>query len=345
MGTDSFQRLTQLAYRSDPRALDLAVSTKKAQIAVRDAKIALRSAKSAAASSAREELEHNEHVAKMDRIASYMERILDPTFPPELLLSVLEAALASERLRWRGDADSLESAVDEFFHWPPAIDQHQRRMIQRAAAPILPRTATIEIPAQFKLQGGGAMLLTIPKVLQGHEHHIRYLVLDVRLDDRDGASQGELNKTCRAMDGMKAMFAGLKVCTISLLFDNRKTTVGRSFVDDKLRLRNRTSFSQSETLKVSLVRLFNDFYERGPGERKFVRFLDQCPRDGSFAHAGPLVNVSGVAAEVHAANNTHGEDTASGTSSGDENASSSIGARVLDQAYRYHREAILRSGS
>jgi hypothetical protein len=322
--------MSQLAQECDSEALDLAMKSKEAQYAVQDARRVLERAEGDASAATHLESQRIARLVKEARITSYVKKISG--LPRELALKILRATVASQRLKWRPtDSDSLETVIGEFYAWPSKVDRTQREVLQRDTEPLLLETAIIEIPAHF-ISRNNSMVPAIPKALEQNVQHVRHLVLDLRLDDRNDATQRELNRTRSGMDALRVLFPRLKVCVVSFLSQIRASV---SFAASNLSLRNRTSFSQTETLETSLVNFINVFHQRGPGDRKLVRFLDQ--NNYSYSHAGPLVDVTSTAARIQAEETLRGEDTPSETGVSD------IGKQVLTQAYRYHRSAAYRS--
>jgi hypothetical protein len=308
------------------------MKSKEAQYALQDARQVLERAKRDASAAACLESQRIVRLAKEARITSYVQRI--SSLPRELALKILRATVASERLHWRPTvSDSLETVISEFFAWPFKVDQTQLEVLQRDTEPLLLETAIIEIPAHF-ISRNNSMVPAIPKALEQNGQHVRHLVLDLRLDGRNDATQRELNRTRSGMDTVRVLFPRLKSCVVSFLLKSRLQS-SVSFAASNLSLRNRTSFSQTETLETSLVKFINVFHQRGPGDRKLVRFLDQ--NNYSYSHAGPLVDVTSTAARIQAEETLRGEDTPSETGVSD------IGKQVLTQAYRYHRSAAYRS--
>jgi hypothetical protein len=127
----------------------------------------------------------------------------------------------------------------------------------------------------------------------------------------------------------------LEVFVVSLFLGGKTFELrSGSFAAGSLALRNQSSYKANETLETTLVRFLNVMHARGPGVRKLVRFTEQ--RRYIFAHAGPLVNVHNfVAPQV--------QSGASATNGPDEvDAGLSVGEQVLEQVYRYYRDATYR---
>jgi hypothetical protein len=142
------------------------------------------------------------------------------SLPQELLDRIIKDAMPSQRLRWR-PAESLRSVVEEPFKWPSSIPTAQFEILRHAEGLILLENANIGLPTRHRLQGN-SMVLDIPNALKGNEECVRYLVLDVQLEDRNAISQRELNRTLRSMGAMETTFSGLKTYVLSLFVRNRR---------------------------------------------------------------------------------------------------------------------------
>jgi hypothetical protein len=322
-----------MALECDSEGLDRTIKTKAAKDAIQTAEHVLEQAKRAARVAEDQESQHIARFAKEARIVSYAERTCD--LSPELMAMVLRAAVVSERLRWRA-TDSLEKAIDVFWAWPSSIDPSKRHLLQRETKAIMLDTTVIEIPTHFTKQNreqqDSEWVPVIPKALDQSGEHVRHLVLDLRLDNRDNAFQRELNNTCSSMDALRVLCPRLDVCVVSFFFKN-KDSRSMSFAASKLSLQNRTNYTQSETLETSLINLINMFHERGPGDCKLVRFIDQAGENPS--HAGRLTNITSIATRI-------AEEALLGEDASGENSVPDIGGKVLTQAYCYYRRAAYR---
>jgi hypothetical protein len=334
------ERLAQLALSSDRGAVDNAMDVKQAQIDVQHAEEALQKAKDAVDKAMAQENAHTarvrEKICKEAMFAATVKRMLEPGFPSELFLIVLETAVRCERLRWRAtEPESLNAAVDEFFMWPFALEQDVRTKLQRATGRALLQKAIIELPVDLTMSNGAAVLV-LPLAILGNEQYIHHLVLDIKLDTRDGAPQRQLNGACHGLGALCLRLPKLEVFVVSLFLGGKTFELkSGSFAAGTLALRNQSSYKANETLETTLVRFFDVMHARGPGVRKLVRFTEQ--RRDIFAHAGLLVNVHNfVAPQV--------QGGASATKGPDEvDAGLSVGEQVLKQVYRYYRDATYRS--
>jgi hypothetical protein len=254
----------------------------------------------------------------------YITHILGSGFPNELMSSVLEIAIRSARLRWHPTgSESLNAVVDDFFVWPSALDKGSRESIQIEAGIALLKEAIIKLPAEFTLTNG-APVLVIPPVLLGNEEHIRRLVLDVKRNTRDNGYQTQLNRAGRGIDALFSRLPNLETFVVSLHIGTNRPQNEGSFHANVLALRNQTSYTTIEDLKTSLLKFIDILYAKRPRIRKFVRFIDY--RSIEYLHFGPLVRVPKFV----------GPQAQDGTS--EATGDPTIGSRVLEQAYRYHRD-------
>jgi hypothetical protein len=258
--------------------------------------------------------------------------MLNPAFPAEMLMAVLEAAIRSERLRWRAtEPEPLKAAVDEFFAWPSALDANMRTQLQEAAGRALLKKAIIELPAEFTLNNGTTELV-LPPAIAGNEKHIRRLVLEIKMNPRNPACQVQLNMACRGVAPLSSRMPKLEVFVVSLFLERNDSGFrAESFDPKKLALRNQKGWkiTDVEDLKTMLVRFFEVLHAKGPGRHKFVRFVDR-KKDG-FANTGPLVKVPECVAPKT-------EDGSSQVGVSNSPTGPSVAEQVLEQAYRYHRD-------
>lgn len=226
--------------------------------------------------------------------------------PPELLDEVLKAIMASTRVLWRPSdcprgchhrwawmEPSMEMGLNDCFEWPLDIEPAVRQVFNQRAAPIFLRKAIIELPARFTMQGS-TMVLDVPRAIRGHEHDVRYAVSDV-LIARRGAYQAGLNRMITHMGDIKELFPNLQSCVICVNFTSLSSY---SLFDAQMLDRaNQMSYTQSESLRVSLYKLVNTFHTRGPGSHKLVR-LGQHIGPFNRSRFGPLVDVNSIAAQI-----------------------------------------------
>lgn len=96
------------------------MAVKQAETAVPDAEKVLQKAKAAVFKAVRRENAHTARIQEQSRkkadLVASLERMLDPEFPSEMMLSVPEAAIRSERLQWCAtEPESLTAAVEDFL--------------------------------------------------------------------------------------------------------------------------------------------------------------------------------------------------------------------------------------
>lgn len=330
------ERLTRLALSSDQEAVENAMKVKEAQMDVHVAEEDLRKARAAAAKAVKREDAYTARVQEQARKEAIsmtcLNRMLGPAFPSEMLMAVLEAAIRSERLRWRAtEPESLKAAVDAFFAWPSALNANMRTHLQGVAGRALLKKALIELPADFTLSNGTTEL-NLPPAIAGNEKHIRHLVLEIKLNPRNPACQVQLNMACRGIAPLSSRLPQLEVFVVSLFLERNDSEFrAESFDPKKLALRNQKGWkiTDVEDLKTTLVRFFDVLHAKGPGRHKFVRFVDR-KKDG-FAHTGPLVKVPEFVAPKS-------EDGSSQVDASNSPTDPSVAEQVLEQAYRYHRD-------
>ena len=331
------ERLTRLALSPDKKAFENAMNVKKAQIAVQDAEEVLQKAKAAADKAVRRENAHTTRVQEQSRkkaeSLACLKRMLDPEFPSEMLLAILEAAVRLGRLQWHAtEPGSQKAVVDEIFAWPSALEPDMRAQLQRAAGRALLKKAIIELPADFT-SSNSTTDLVMPLAIMATEQHIRHLVLEIKLNPRSPACQAQLNKACRGIAPLSLRIPKPEVFVVSLFFEKHEGEyLDKSFNPKKLMLRNQTGWktTDSEDLKTTLLKFLNVLRVKGPGRHKLVRFID---RHGiEYAHAGPLVKVPEFVTP----------QTRNGPSEFDTSEGPTVAEQVLEQAYRYHRDIATR---
>lgn len=200
-----------------------------------------------------------------------MRRLVDPSFPRELLLAVTEAAIGSRSLHWKpSDEHSLEMQAFRFFRWPRGVEGNTKIFLRQTVASVLLRAFLMTLSMRFTPQGN----LIIPQALQRNSMsrwHLRRLVLKPRTLTL--ASGGELHGLNENIDGVKFsgnLFPRLETC-VCLLRMSTPWSWG-SYI-----LRR-----EEIVLKERLVEFIAAFQRHGPGRRKLIRLH----LDGAV---GPLV--------------------------------------------------------
>lgn len=186
----------------------------------------------------------------------------------------------------------------------------------------------------------------MPPTIQGDEHDLCHLVLDVKLDTRDGASQRELNRSHLGVETLAQRFPDLRNFVVSLFLGEHKHH-SRSSAAERLRQRNQISYTESETLETTLGSFFDSLHALGPGHlRMLVRFTEQREE---AAHTEPLLDVhTDVVPPVE---NTTAESTRQQNgpladvytpvvSQVQDTTAESVGQQVLRKAYRNHRQSV-----
>lgn len=279
-----------------------------------------------------------------DRIANVFNRLTDSSFPRELLLNVIEATVQRQWVsHWIAtQPGSLENMTRTLFLWPNNIPQSTRDFFQQQAVQALLKISIIAIPVGFTVQ---ATFLT-PPLLAGHEQHLRNLVLDLKTSPGDGKYNREMNKSIKSMPSLLSLFPRLKSCVFLLHFRNTRNhpQMGfhprffNDFVLDYKNLQPTSSSSKWEFVdfKDTILDFIANFTRSGPGQRKFIRFSNNCEfrsdaKDSrSEIHVGPLVDVSyQVEASTAMASGEGATDT--------EDASVAHAVRIFELAYRSPR--------
>lgn len=142
-----------------------------------------------------------------------MRRLVDPAFPRESLLIVIEAAVGYRSLHWKpSDEHSLEMQAFRFFRWPRGVGFSTQIVPRQTVASALPRAFLMTLSMRFTPQGN----LIIPQGFQRHSMsrwHLRRPVSKPRtLNLGVGAEQRRLEEV---IDGVKCsdnLFRGLETC-------------------------------------------------------------------------------------------------------------------------------------
>lgn len=240
------------------------------------------------------------HARRMARVAATMQRALQPDFPPELLIQVLEHNILPQHklLRWRVDhTSSLETATEKTLAWPPDTPQNTRfRLSQAAEIPFL-ASALIELPIAALFPNPKSPL-TIPHALTGNEHRVRHLVLDLELPispkpspnnffkgQRLQALDQRLSLFSASLPTLTRLFSNLTTCAVSILLDDPYNLISNNL---NLHLKRKGPFNlilqpshNSPDLRPTLVNFLTTFAKLGPGKHKLVRFAVQNSRDAA----------------------------------------------------------------
>lgn len=294
---------------------------------------------------------------KQSPLASIFDRLTHASFPSELLLRVIEATVQRQvDPYWSAtQLKRLEDLTGKLFLWPSRVPHSTRSVFQQIAANVLLKTSTIAVPVDFTTYN----TLLIPPMLEGHEQHLRHLVLDLKTILGDGKYNRELNKSIKCMAPLAALLPNLITCVFLLHFrlklESRYTGTGSEAFDDfVLRYKNLRQIGSSTkwefvTLQDTIVELLATFALSGPGKRKFVRFSsnrkfrDDADKDyKSGIYVGPLVDVSCQVESTKAqvVGGAGSRDAATSSSEGamqTEDSSIAHAKRIFDLAYRSPR--------
>lgn len=176
------------------------------------------------------EATYHANILKAANKVACVKRIVKSDFPPELLKSVLEAFIRTQRLRWRPTmSDLLDSLVDSTFDLPYGLDENTRAFLREKTRIALLNKAIIELPANFTKNPDTAPTLDLPRTILGREKDIFHLVLDIKLDGRDHVVQTQLNRACLGMGALALRFSNVQVFVVSLLISNNKVSLASGF--------------------------------------------------------------------------------------------------------------------
>jgi hypothetical protein len=223
-----------------------------------------------------------------ERLSDIMDRLLQPSFPPELLLRVVEH-LIKLRLPYCNiiESDELEKLADKCFRWPRNIASTTRTPLEQTAATAVVKVSTIKSSWSF---------WRMSPVLSGHENHIRRLVLEIRSTPREFAEEALSDNHVWSIATWGKRCPNLKVCVLLLHFLDKNDGDMVFFNKATLSTFNyepsSTEFVKRKiTLENMLVGVIDSFIRSGPGSRKLVRF--GCGyRVLPASDIGPLVEVS-----------------------------------------------------
>jgi hypothetical protein len=103
---------------------------------------------------------------------------------------------------------SLDSVSKAFRKWPEGLGSDMQSLLQQMSARAILQHSTIIIPTILTLQ----FTIVPPSEVQGSEHLLGYLVLDLHTTPHDGAHNRELNRGSRSMASLSLLFPNLKSC-------------------------------------------------------------------------------------------------------------------------------------
>ena len=246
------------------------------------------------------------HTRREARVADTMRRLVDPAFPRELLLTVIEAAIGSRSLHWKpSDEHSLEMQAFRFFRWPRGVEGNTKIVLRQTLGSVLLRAFLMTLSMRFTPQGN----LIIPQGLQRNSMsrwHLRRLVLKPRtLTLASGGELHGLNENIGGVNFSGNLFPRLETC-VCLLHISTPWSWG-SYI-----LRR-----EEIVMKERLVEFIATVQRHGPGRRKLIRLH----LDGAV---GPLVTLDHCEAN---------SGKASGETGDGKDAFALSAERTLQQAY------------
>lgn len=223
-------------------------------------------------------------------------RLTDPSFPKEVLIMVIEAAvrhgapyLDPELLK-----SPLGRVVDQIFtRWPENLGNEALHMIYQMAARALLKHSIFRIETGFTIEH----TLGLPFVLEGVERFIRHLALDLRTMPVDGAHNFQLTRSSQAMESTRSLLPNLETCILQYHFIHgsrrpflRSESGEPGSIETILSMINVKKVNDVTKLETTIVESLSAFREYGPGKRKFVRF-SHYGREKKCLSTGPLVRV------------------------------------------------------
>jgi hypothetical protein len=295
----------------DPSCLNSDVEEyRKAQLAAWEAKVAPTLERRKKAVSIVLRFKADMHAGREARVADTMRRLVDPAFPRELLLTVIEAAIGSRSLHWKpSDEYSLEMQAFRFFRWPRGINHNTQIILRQTVASVLLRSFLMTLSTKFTPEGK----LVIPHGLQRNSMsrwHLRRLVLKPQTLNI-GVGEG--------LCWLRGDIDGVKY--VENLFPRLETCICLVHIRLPWGWRGHILRAEEIMMKERLVEFIAAFQRDGPGKRKLIRLN----LDGDV---GPLVTL----------NHNEASDVAtSGLGSGDigdgKDAFALSAGRILQKAY------------
>ena len=189
---------------------------------------------------------------KEAELAVIMQRIVDPAFPLELRLIIIEAAIAPQSLHWKPPDDgTLDTLADSFFRWPRGVETNVRILLQQTLVDVLLKAFLTTL----SFNSMSPVTFTIPLPLEQNAMHIRRLVVKPpHLSSKtDGNIQG-LTQTIEGVACLKSIFPRLEVCVYLLSIETY--WIRRRYI----------SQAEDDTMKEGLTRFVAAFLQNGPGK-------------------------------------------------------------------------------
>jgi hypothetical protein len=182
---------------------------------------------------------------------------------------------------------------------PKDLGSDERSLLLQTASHAMLEHSLIKISGNFTSQH----TVIVPPTLQGSEHLLRYLVLEIQSTPRQGYSAGKLHQVTESIGNLKLQFLNLEACIILLhiIHDEDKEASSGSIEE----IRSTRSISRVNgaykvtTLEDSIIGFINTFMERGPGKRKFVRISHQGnSMNPTYTYIGPMVRLGSFPRDV-----------------------------------------------
>lgn len=256
-------------------------------------------------------------------------RLMDPAFPKEVLILVIEAAVRCQApcLSIELSSESLGGMANYIFARSQDILSYEDwGLPQQITARALLQQSIIKTTTGFTVGN----TLRLPPVLEGRERFIRFLTLNVETMPRSGFHHLQLTRSAVAMQSTKSLLPNLETCVI--LYDFMHTDIDdfdlfydNMTVANMLTISNVKKVNHVTTLKTAILESIAAFREYGPGRRKFVCFR-HSNGDGINLPKGPLVRVDG---DLHMSDGkSSAEDAAE-----EDNAAAKVVERIFEEAY------------
>lgn len=191
-----------------------------------------------------------------------MRRLVDPAFPRELLLIIIEAATGSRSLHWWPSEDhTLDMLAESFFVWPCEVESDTQVILRQAVADVLLKAFLTKILLRVTTKD----TLMIPLSLNGNSIHVRRLV--VELPPIFLTTGGRFNEaeSFRGLELLRTSFPKLETCI-------RLLRLGTFWII--LDILPPAKVIAAKKILAEIVAVFLKF---GPGRRKFVRCGDASP--------------------------------------------------------------------
>lgn len=201
-----------------------------------------------------------------------MRRLVDPAFPRELLLMIIEFATGSRDLHWWPSEDhTLDMLADSFFVWPCEVENDTQVILRQAVADVLLKAFLTKILLRVTTKD----TLMIPLSLNGNSIHVRRLV--VELPPIFLTTSGRFNEAenIRGLELLRTSFPRLETC-ICMLRLGAFWSILKILPPAKV-----------ATAKKKLAEVVAVFLKSGPGRRKFVRCGDASPLVEHGYHEAP----------------------------------------------------------